>query len=71
MSNDVSYGVDQGRIVEYGTHDQLLETCGLYASLYQEQFDGGRVESRCEDGIVYANGRVISHEDILAAPAAD
>ncbi len=71
MSADVIYVVDQGRIVEYGTHEELLETCGLYASLYQEQFDSGRVESRCEDGIVYANGRVISHDDILATPAAD
>ena len=72
MSADVIYVVDEGRIVEYGTHDQLLETCGLYASLYQEQFDNGRlVESRCEDGIVMVDGNILPHEDILAVPAAD
>ena len=54
--------VDEGKIVEHGTHAQLLAECGLYASLYAEQFDDGRVESRCEDGIVYTSGRVISHE---------
>ncbi len=71
MSADVIYVVDEGRIVEYGTHDQLLETCGLYASLYQEQFDNGRVETRCEDGIVMVDGNILPHEDILAVPAAD
>ena len=71
MSADVIYVVDEGRIVEYGAHDQLLETCGLYASLYQEQFDNGRVESRCEDGIVMVDGNILPHDDILSVPAAD
>ena len=71
MSADVIYVVDEGRIVEYGAHDQLIETCGLYASLYQEQFDNGRVESRCEDGIVMVDGNILPHDDILTAPAAD
>ena len=70
MSADVIYVVDRGRIVESGDHDGLLERCGLYASLYLEQFDDGRIESRCEDGIVYASGRVVSHEEILAGAAA-
>ena len=69
MSADVIYVVDRGRIVESGSHDALLGRCGLYASLYREQFDDGRIESRCQDGIVYANGRVVSHEEVLAAPA--
>ena len=71
MSADVIYVVDEGRIAEYGTHDHLLQTCGLYASLYQEQYDNGRVESRCEDGIVMVDGNILPHEDILAVPAAD
>ena len=70
MSADVIYVVDKGRIVEYGAHDELLETCGLYASLYMEQFDGGLVESRCEDGIVLADGNILTHEEILAASTA-
>ena len=71
MSADVIYVVDEGRIVEFGAHEELLESCGLYASLYQEQFDGGRVESRCEDGIVMVDGNILPHEDVLAVPAAD
>jgi len=30
--------LDQGRIVEEGTHDQLIAKKGLYARLYQMQF---------------------------------
>ncbi|MCC6791166.1 MAG: ABC transporter ATP-binding protein [Thermomicrobiales bacterium] len=30
--------IDRGRIVERGTHDQLLREGGLYARLYREQF---------------------------------
>jgi ATP-binding cassette subfamily B protein len=29
---------DRGRIVERGTHDELLKHEGLYARLYQQQF---------------------------------
>jgi ATP-binding cassette subfamily B protein len=35
---DVIFGVDGGRIVEQGTHHELLERGGLYARLYAEQF---------------------------------
>jgi ABC-type multidrug transport system fused ATPase/permease subunit len=30
--------MDRGRIVERGTHAQLLEQGGLYAQLYETQF---------------------------------
>ena len=65
MSADVIYVVDEGRIIEYGTHEYLLERCGLYAELYMEQFQGGLVESLCEDGIVLSDGRVVTHEGVL------
>lgn len=34
--------IDRGRIVENGTHNQLLQRGGLYASLYREQFADGQ-----------------------------
>jgi ATP-binding cassette subfamily B protein len=33
---------DRGRIVERGTHRELLARSGLYARLYHEQFESGR-----------------------------
>ena len=40
--------IDQGRLAEHGTHAELLAQDGLYARLYQTQFqlqDGGRTEA--------------------------
>ena len=60
LSADVIFAVDEGRIVEYGTHEELLLNGGLYADLYHEQFDGGRVECHCLDGIVLSDGRLVA-----------
>ncbi|MGQ0670699.1 MAG: ABC transporter ATP-binding protein [Actinomycetota bacterium] len=59
LSADVIFVVDRGRIVERGTHAELLERGGLYARLYQQQFRGGLIEAECEDGIVLASGEVV------------
>lgn len=37
---DVILMMERGRIVEKGTHEQLLEAQGRYAALYQSQFTG-------------------------------
>ena len=63
MAADVIFAIDRGRIVERGTHSQLLSRGGLYAQLYDEQFQGGKVECRCEDGVVFSDGTVAFAED--------
>ncbi len=63
MAADVIFAIDQGRIVEQGSHTELLAKKGLYAQLYEDQFDGGRIECRCEDGIVYRDGTMAFAED--------
>jgi ATP-binding cassette subfamily B protein len=56
---DVIFVVDAGRVVEQGTHDDLLALDGRYAELYQHQYGGGLVEARCVDGFRLADGRVL------------
>jgi ATP-binding cassette subfamily B protein len=58
VNADVINVIDGGRVVESGTHRSLLRDGGLYSSLYQEQFDGGKVQWRCPDGDVMADGTV-------------
>ncbi|MDX6411519.1 MAG: ATP-binding cassette, subfamily bacterial, partial [Gaiellaceae bacterium] len=60
LAADVIFVIDKGRIVERGTHEELLQAGGLYAGLYQQQFQSGLVEARCEDGVVLASGDVLA-----------
>jgi ATP-binding cassette subfamily B protein len=59
LSADVIFVLDRGRVVERGSHAELLERGGLYARLYEQQFRGGAVETVTEDGVVLASGEVI------------
>jgi ATP-binding cassette subfamily B protein len=45
LAADVILVVDQGQIVERGTHEELLALNGLYARLYNEQFTTNIIEA--------------------------
>ena len=59
LSADVIFVVDRGRIVERGTHEELLAEGGLYAQLYDQQFRGGLIQAECEDGVILSTGEVV------------
>jgi ATP-binding cassette, subfamily B, bacterial len=59
LSADVIFVADRGRIVERGTHAELLRLGGVYARLYEQQFRGGLVEAVTEDGVIMATGEVV------------
>ena len=67
LSADVIYVLDKGKIVEQGTHEELLANGGLYSHLYREQYRGGLIEAYCEDGVVYSDGSIVPVE--LREPA--
>ncbi len=69
LSADVIYVVDRGRVLEWGTHADLLSQEGLYARLYREQYGGGLIEAYCEDGVIYSDGRVgpLATESVYSA----
>lgn len=69
MSADVIYVIDRGKIVEHGTHNELLSNEGLYARLYREQYDSGRIEARFQDGVVYSDGSIAPTETEAQEPA--
>jgi ATP-binding cassette subfamily B protein len=58
VNADTIYVIDGGRVAESGPHRDLLRQGGLYASLYEEQFEGGQVRWRCPDGDIMADGTV-------------
>jgi ATP-binding cassette, subfamily B, bacterial len=59
LAADVIFVIDRGRLIEQGTHEELLRRGGMYQRLYEQQFQSGRVEAECEDGVVLASGEVL------------
>jgi len=62
LGADVIFVLDEGRVVERGTHDELLSAGGLYATLYERQFHGGAIEAELEDGVLLPSGEVVPRE---------
>jgi ATP-binding cassette subfamily B protein len=60
MGADVIFGIADGRLIESGTHDELLAKGGLYAKLYAEQFGGGAVEARMADAVSFTDGSYLA-----------
>ncbi|MEM7794611.1 MAG: ABC transporter ATP-binding protein [Cyanobacteria bacterium P01_C01_bin.118] len=50
-SADCIYVMEQGQIVEQGTHQQLLRLSGIYAGLWRVQLGQGESDGADEDGI--------------------
>jgi ATP-binding cassette, subfamily B, bacterial len=63
LSADVIFVLDRGRLVEQGTHRELLARGGLYARLYEQQFRSGEIEADVADGVVLSSGEVRSPGD--------
>jgi ABC-type multidrug transport system fused ATPase/permease subunit len=42
--------VDRGRVVEEGTHGELIERSGLYARLYRKQFRDDDIAATALEG---------------------
>jgi len=61
LGADLIVAVEDGQVVEQGTHEQLLARNGLYARLYAEQFGNGRIEARCADGTRFGDGSIVRH----------
>jgi subfamily B ATP-binding cassette protein MsbA len=72
-SADVIVVIDQGRIVERGTHRELLARAGTYAELYSSQFaDSGAVESSTSPAVAppVQRRRTIAGRVSVSAPQA-
>ncbi|MGH3766658.1 MAG: ABC transporter ATP-binding protein [Pseudonocardiaceae bacterium] len=59
LAADVIFVLDHGRLVERGTHQQLLDRGGGYAQLYIQQFGAGTVEARCADGVLLRSEQIV------------
>jgi ATP-binding cassette subfamily B protein len=63
VSADVIFVVERGRIVERGTHPELLAEGGVYARLYDEQAKGANAASK--------RGAIPNGATVLTGPAAE
>jgi ATP-binding cassette subfamily B protein len=66
VNADIINVIDAGHLVESGTHRSLLGQDGVYASLYQQQFEGGKVQWQCTGGDIMTDGTIRQRQPQLA-----
>jgi ABC-type multidrug transport system fused ATPase/permease subunit len=74
MRADKIHVLDQGRIVESGTHDELFARRGLYRKLFEDQneylVNAGLIGASAAIGAAAANGAAQSESAVIAEPQA-
>jgi ATP-binding cassette subfamily B protein len=68
MMADMIYVLDQGKVIEEGTHEDLLEKRGVYADMWLEQVPASMLKSKASgrkvlDPAVLASGDFIVYDD--------
>ena len=43
--------MDDGRVVAFDTHENLLESCGIYRDIYEMQTSGGEADFDKKEGM--------------------
>jgi ATP-binding cassette subfamily B protein len=60
LAADIIFVIDNGRLAEQGTHDELSRAGGIYARLYEQQFALSPVPTRRPSATVLSSRRALA-----------